>query len=228
MGSGWWVEHAWSISPVYLGSWVFWVIFSICLHELGHGIAALWCGDDTPRSTGHMTLNPFVHMPPMSLLMFGIIGIAWGLMPVNPSNFRGRYDDAKVAFAGPFVNALLVLFAVFAGALWLRFNASFPDHVQHNVTTFFFVGALLNVVLLLFNLVPAPPLDGSRIVANFVPAYREFIFSERGAIVSAVAFVLLFMAGGRLLWPKAMLITEWLMDHAITLVSGSSVVPLIP
>jgi hypothetical protein len=64
-------------------AWIFWVIFSICLHELAHGWAALWQGDHTPRRLGHMTMNPLVHMGGWSLIAFAIIGIAWGAMPVS-------------------------------------------------------------------------------------------------------------------------------------------------
>ena len=95
----WWVHAAyyqggWS----YVAAWVFWVLFSISLHELAHGWAALWQGDQTPRELGHMTWNPWVHMGPWSLGMFALIGIAWGLMPVQPARFRwGRRGWVLVA-----------------------------------------------------------------------------------------------------------------------------------
>ena len=89
--TGWWMSDMWQNGQsVELVSWVWWVIFSICLHELGHGVAAIWEGDDTPIRTGHMTWNPLVHMGGMSLLIFALVGFAWGLMPVNPGNFRHR------------------------------------------------------------------------------------------------------------------------------------------
>ncbi|MCP3858657.1 MAG: site-2 protease family protein, partial [Phycisphaeraceae bacterium] len=77
--SGWWVEQLWNAGRGFeLGSWIFWVIFSICLHELGHGWAAIWEGDDTPRRTGHMTIDPMVHMGGYSILAFLLLGFAWG------------------------------------------------------------------------------------------------------------------------------------------------------
>ena len=75
---GWWVADMWSESPARLISWVFWVILSVTLHELAHGVAALWQGDRTPEETGHMTWNPLVHMGQWSLIMFVLVGIAWG------------------------------------------------------------------------------------------------------------------------------------------------------
>ena len=82
---GWWVHKLYyGDGPVMLAAWVFWVIFSITLHELGHGWAAIRQGDETPRETGHMTWNPLVHMGPWSLAMFALIGIAWGLSRPTP------------------------------------------------------------------------------------------------------------------------------------------------
>ena len=69
----WWVKDAYEISPIFLYSWIFWVIFSIVCHELAHGWAAIRVGDDTPIHTGHMTWNPVVHMGTTSLIMLGLL-----------------------------------------------------------------------------------------------------------------------------------------------------------
>ena len=82
MASDWWLSTIFHVSPVLACSWIVWVILSICLHELGHGWMAIRCGDNTPRALGHMTLNPFVHIPwPWAWIMFGLFGFTWGLMP---------------------------------------------------------------------------------------------------------------------------------------------------
>ncbi|MBT5381502.1 MAG: site-2 protease family protein, partial [Phycisphaerae bacterium] len=89
-------------------SWIFWVLLSITLHELAHGWAAIWEGDKTPIETGHMSANPVVHMGRFSLIVFALIGFAWGLMPVRPWRFRhGRLGEAIVAIAGPAMNLAL-------------------------------------------------------------------------------------------------------------------------
>ena len=87
-------------APEYYFSVVVAVVISIVLHELGHGFAAIWQGDDTPRISGHMTLNPLVHMGGFSLFLLVMAGIAFGQMPVNPGRFRSRYGNALVAAAG--------------------------------------------------------------------------------------------------------------------------------
>lgn len=207
----WWLAEYWqSGGPVWVGSWILWVIGSIVLHELGHGVAALHSGDDTPRATGHMTFNPLVHIPwPFAWIMFLIFGFTWGLMPVSPSNFRGRHDDAKVAAAGPFVNLILLIICCIAGGLWLRFGSGVPPHIYNNVHVFFFVGAGINAMGVLFNLIPIPPLDGSRIVADFYPRYDRFFQGEHGAVVGLLAFMLLFSVASQRLWDQAFNVATW-------------------
>lgn len=187
----WWVAEAWNQSPVVLGSHVFWVIFSICLHELGHGWAAIRQGDDTPIHTGHMTWNPMVHMGPWSLICFALIGFTWGAMPVNPSRFRSRYGEAIVAFAGPLMNLGLIVAAAFILVVWQRFGPTMvAEHVFDNVETFLWMGASLNGVLFLFNLIPVPPLDGSRILADFWPSYNNLWATEAARVTGFIAIML--------------------------------------
>ncbi len=123
MGGGWWISDILSNpsinGQVWVVSWAVWVIFSICLHELAHGWVAIKLGDDTPRLAGHMTWNPLVHMGPYSLLMFVVIGIAWGAMPINPSRLRGKYAEAMVALAGPLTNLGLAIIGLTALLLWM-------------------------------------------------------------------------------------------------------------
>lgn len=189
----WWIADGWQHNRVLLVSWIVWIVVSIVLHELGHGWAALRAGDPTPRDTGHMTWNPLVHIPPMSWLMFAICGICWGLMPVNPSRFRGRRDAAIVAAAGPAMNLGLGMILAVAAVLWTGHGHAWVNPTLYaNLRIFLRVGVGLNFILLVFNLVPVPPLDGSRILANFVPAFDRFVNDPRGAIASLIGFLLLF------------------------------------
>ena len=91
------------------------LIISICLHELGHGIAAIYQGDDTPIKRGHMTLDPLVHMGPQSLVFLAVAGIAWGAMPVNPKGFKNpKWGNILVSAAGPLTNFTLGILAIAA------------------------------------------------------------------------------------------------------------------
>jgi Zn-dependent protease len=208
MGSGfnWWVAQAWEQGPIYLISWVVWVIGSIVLHELAHGWTALRLGDRTPIETGHMTWNPLVHMGQTSLIAFALLGIAWGQMPVDRTRLRGRHGDAMVSAAGPIMNLWLFVLALIGAALALKTRSLAGDRA-HDAFVFFFTGAWLNVALALFNLLPVPPLDGSRILASFFPGYARIWQREGSQAVGLVAFGLLFFFGGRYIFGFAAEIT---------------------
>lgn len=206
--SGWWLYDLWQRDFVLAASWVFWVIFSICLHELGHGWAALRRGDSTPYLSGHMTWNPLVHMGPMSLVLFALTGMAWGAMPIDPTRLRGRYAESVVALAGPLVNASLWLVCLLLVCAWMLTTVRYapnlvPSHVAQNVETFLSIGAMLNIVLFLFNLLPVPPLDGSRILANVFPHFGRLLAIENAQVASLILLVLVFRYAGNVIFPFA-------------------------
>jgi Zn-dependent protease len=206
----WWVSSVLSgpNGQIMLFSWVVWVIGSIILHELAHGWAAIRKGDRTPIELGHMTWNPVVHIPPMSLLMFGLFGFCWGLMPVDPSRMRGRYAHAYVAFAGPLCNIIQFTVLVIASIAFIRLGGAVPQPLQGNIEMFLWVGAMINAMGALFNLIPVPPLDGSTIASEFSRAYRNFMRTENGAIVSLIAFALLMIGLGGYVWGAAAAVTS--------------------
>lgn len=200
----WWAAAMYQQSPVLLYAWVFWVIVSITLHELGHGWSAIRHGDDTPIHTGHMTPNPLVHMGGFSLVVFALIGIAWGAMPVDPSRLKGRHADAIVAAAGPAMNiglaATCLLLAALVDAYLPRLAGA---EIAGKFYLFFAAGSMLNIALVLFNLVPIPPLDGSRILASFSPAYVRFAASDVGRGVMFISLGVMFFGAGRWLFRGA-------------------------
>lgn len=211
----WWFSNLWEVDRVLAMSWVLWVVVSITLHELGHGYAAITCGDDTPIALRRMTLNPLVHIPQMAWIMFALCGITWGLMPVNPSRFRGRYDDAKVAAAGPAVNFGLFMLCAFAGALWIVFGSSVGDPVRQNVWTFLWIGASTNLVLMAFNLIPVPPLDGSTILSNFSAAYRRIWEGPNAQMFALGAFALVYFVIGKHIRGPAEDAAEWTISQFV-------------
>jgi len=215
----WWVARTFAISPIFLYSWVFWVIFSICLHELGHGWMAIRCGDSTPRALGHSGLPSSRDIPwPWAWIMFGLFGFTWGLMPVSPDRFRGRYDDAKVAAAGPAVNLILAVLCVVGSIAWLSIGQHVPDNVRHNVAVFFWAGVMINVMGVLFNLIPIPPLDGSRILADFSMSYRRLLYSEQSTMIAMFAMILLLSAGADKIWGATFYVADWSLSNAARLV----------
>jgi Zn-dependent protease len=151
------------------------LIFSICLHELAHGVVALSQGDNTPSRSGHITLNPLIHMGAESLVFLCLFGIAWGAMPVNPSKFRSRqWGDFLVSAAGPFLNLILGFICVIA----LKFSM----YSQLLSRDFFFMAAIVNFNLFLFNCLPIPPLDGFYIFSKFFPELRKLKTNNFGPL----------------------------------------------
>lgn len=200
---GWWVHEYWNASPAFLVSWVVWAIGAVVLHELGHGWAAIRFGDRTPIETGHMTWNPAVHMGTMGMIVFAVIGLPFGAMPVDPSRMRGRHAESLMSLAGPMMNLALAAGALVAGMIWMGVGGGHwipsvhaNEPLYSNLVLFFRVGLWLNMLLMVFNLVPVPPLDGSRIVAHYSPPYRRFFFeTENGRWVGLGLFLLLFFFG---------------------------------
>ena len=171
------------------------VVISIVLHELAHGWTAIWQGDDTPRISGHMTADPLTHMGGMSLFALILVGIAWGAMPVNPNRFRHRYGDAIVSVAGPAMNILLALIGLTILAFWWRIDGSAQAGAAYNLQKFLEIFGIWNIVLAMFNMAPVPPLDGSRIIGNFVPAYQRMLGRmQNPEILFFMFFMVLMMA----------------------------------
>lgn len=173
------------------------VIVSIILHELAHGWVAVKLGDDTPIETGHMdTLNPLVHMGAISLILLAVVGIAFGAMPINPSRLRGKYAESWVALAGPAMNLVLAVLAMVALGVWERQGGANPDsNVQANADLLLRTMCIFNFALMLFNLIPVPPLDGSRIAFNLIPAYRNMLSSQMAQGFMIAIFFAMFMGG---------------------------------
>lgn len=185
------------------------------VHECAHAFTALRLGDSTAKLFGRVSLDPFVHFDPVggtllaaSVLLSlaaggGGIGFGWAKpTPVNPYNLRGRYADARVAAAGPLSN--LVLAAAFA----IGFRILWADGIDPTNTSainmlqlVFFTGVSLNVILMLFNLIPVTPLDGSHVLLDLLDArtarqVKEFM--DQYGLYLLIGVVLL---AGRIIGP---------------------------
>ena len=158
------------------------VVFSVSCHEYIHALTAYKLGDPTAAEHGHLTLNPFKQMGFTSLLMLCFLGLAWGQIPVNPANLRGKHAPAIVAVSGPLTNAVLsMIFCLLAvaGALF-----GFPRFAGKMMV----YGAIINMVLMIFNLLPIPGLDGW----NILRTYWRKDLSKAGEFIKG-AFFILFM-----------------------------------
>ncbi|MDJ0592239.1 MAG: site-2 protease family protein [Pleurocapsa sp. MO_226.B13] len=173
--------------PVFYVRVVVVLIISISLHELGHGIAAISQGDDTPIVKGHMTMNPIVHMGIHSIFFLLFAGIAWGQMPVNPCKFRHpKWGNILVSAAGPLTNIALGMLAMVIINLALYFSWN-----QIISLEFFRIVAIFNFALCLFNLIPIPPLDGFHVASELFPQLKALERSQVGLAL----FMILFISG---------------------------------
>jgi len=180
------------------------VIFAITVHEVAHGWMASRLGDQTARMLGRLTLNPVKHidpvgtiMVPIIMLMFTPFMLGWAKpVPVNWRNLRHpRRDMAWVAVAGPAANLLmLVIWAVLAKIILLSGTGKSEFGLPFMAMAM--GGILINIVLIVLNLLPIPPLDGSRIVSSFLPP-RSAIFYNR-LEPYGLMIVLVLMATGLL------------------------------
>ncbi|TFG89727.1 MAG: site-2 protease family protein [Syntrophobacterales bacterium] len=140
------------------------LLYSVILHELAHGWVAYRMGDPTAKMMGRLSLNPLRHLDPVGTLMLFFVGFGWARpVPVNFANLRGgRRELILVSSAGIIVNTILAFLSI----LLLRLLAS-PE--QSVTGTALYYMAHINIILAAFNLIPIPPLDGSKILMGFLP-----------------------------------------------------------
>ena len=170
------------------------LLFSIIIHEVAHGAAANSLGDSTAKHAGRLTLNPIPHLDPIGSVLFPIILVMVGSpylfgwakpVPVNPYNLRNpKWDMAKIAIAGPGVNFFVALFF----AALIRFI-----DLPTSLLAIFSLIVLLNILLGIFNLMPVPPLDGSKILFAFFPSLA--LPMERFGMFLIFGFLLLVFSG---------------------------------
>lgn len=170
------------------------LIFSAIIHEYMHGWMADRLGDSTAKNEGRLSVNPLVHIDPFgsiilpALMIFSGTGFVFGWakpVPFNPFNLRdSKYGEAKVALAGPLGNLIT---AIFFGLL-LRF----VPLANEMLVMMFAIIVQINLVLMVFNLVPIPPMDGSKVIMPFLPRalQEKYISLERYGMLLVLMFVM--------------------------------------
>ena len=162
------------------------------IHELAHGLMAYALGDRTAKNQGRLSLNPIAHLNPIGTVMIFLFGIGYANpVPINPRNFKNQKGGmALTALAGPLANILMGFISVWGYFIFTKFlgDSSFGNAVA----AFFLYAAQINVMLAVFNLLPIPPLDGSKIVASVLPdkAYYKYMMYERYIMIGLM--ILLF------------------------------------
>ncbi len=171
------------------------LIMSVVIHEVSHGVAALGLGDSTAKYQGRLTLNPFSHLDPIGSVIVPMIGyllggfiIGWAKpVPFNPYNLRNqKWGEAIVAAAGPISNIFIaIVFGLFIrlGTQTFNLNETFISLASFVV--------IINITLAIFNLVPIPPLDGSKILFSLLPHHMQSIRHsiEKYGLILVIIFV---------------------------------------
>lgn len=177
------------------------VIIAITFHEFAHAYVADKLGDDTPRMQGRLNLNPLSHIDPVGFFLLMFAGFGWGKpVQINPRNFNRnvRMDkgEALVSLAGPLMNFILAIISAFAlGALYMFSSASFYYSTVGTIIYILLEEILImNIGLGVFNLIPLPPLDGSKIFLNFLPYNARRWVIEHGDIFYYI-FIAIWITG---------------------------------
>lgn len=165
------------------------IVLGLTFHEYAHGLAAYKLGDNTARSQGRLTINPAAHVDPVGLILLFLAGFGWAKpVPINPLNFKGdmRRGVLLVSLAGPATNLLLAIAAaIIWGALAGLKLPYFNDIMMYMIQ--------INVVLAIFNLIPVPPLDGSKILAGILPGRQEWLYKMEA--YGMIILILLIFTG---------------------------------
>ncbi len=162
------------------------IILGLTLHEYAHGLAAYRLGDRTAGDMGRLTINPLAHIDPIGFILLFLAGFGWAKpVPVNPYNLRGdmRHSMLLVSLAGPATNIFLAVVSA------LVFGAFYGLHLPYFEAIMFYM-IQINVVLAIFNLIPIPPLDGSRILAGLLPGRQNWLYQlENYGVIILIVLV---------------------------------------
>lgn len=200
------------------------ILFALSAHEAAHGFVAYKCGDPTAKNLGRISLNPLRHLDPLGTLCMLLVGYGWAKpVSIDPRYFKNpKRGMALSAAAGPLTNLLLGLINAVLAGLFLCFEAInsytdsplFVSYLLNGATLLFALGTVYNFIFAIFNLIPLPPFDGSRILYAVLPTKWYFaVMKYERTIMIVVLF--LFLALSRFNWSPISLLARYLTNTLI-------------
>ena len=194
------------------------IIIAITFHEFAHAKTADLLGDDTPRYEGRLTLNPLDHIEPVGFIMLIFAGFGWGKpVHVNPRNYNRTMSmekaDSIVSIAGPLTNFILAIVFTIIYSLIIKFVGFTTNTATSIIILMLQAVVQINIGLGVFNLIPLPPLDGSKVIKPFL-TYNAKQWFERNEKIFYVIFIVLWITGiaGRIISPVIGLISDGLFN----------------
>ncbi len=173
------------------------ILFALSVHEFSHGFVASKLGDPTAKMSGRLTLNPIKHIDFFGLIAMLVVGVGWAKpVPVNSRHFKHtRRDIALTAFAGPISNIISAFVGTFVYYIFVKILLANPTMLQptllQGILYIFQNFIFVNVGLAVFNMIPIPPLDGSRILDAFLPAKALVLYHKYEQVISIILLLVI-------------------------------------
>ena len=156
------------------------VLIAISMHELSHGYVSYKLGDPTPKAEGRLSLNPFAHLDIMGTLCLIFFNFGWAKpVKVNPYYYKNhKLGMVLVAIAGPIMNFIIAFLSIMGLGIIIKVSNGYLGNISYNIYIFLQYLALINIGLGSFNLIPVPPLDGSKVLGAIIPEDKYFSYMK--------------------------------------------------